>query len=449
MKRWHDTKFIQEKKQEKAMMTYKKSFRQCIQKSDNDLLIFGADNFSQFPKRDVSIRSKCNRALAIARQDDLVVLRGKLDHDYQNWLHSHGYGSDYVVEYKDQSSKLTLSELIANNPDPIKKVIKNTNRKPVYVPWFSGHMENEAAKVLGADLFGASESETIKYNDKASFKTICQQLDIDVVKGHSFELYPDDSGNYFQFEKIISNYLSTTGIVIIRGTLGKAGMSLYKTKGNDVAGIYKQIVISGERMVLIEPFLDVISSPNDQWVINREGNINHLGMRQQICERGMVHVGTLKGEKESLEVTDYILKTSEKIVTHMGQSGYQGVIGIDYIVTDQGIFPIENNARFNGSSYVSMIVDNLEEKLAAPIPYWKFIKIKTSACSFLELTKRIEAILYDGKKPNCVFPYNCDALSTSGDFAVVLLAENMDRMNTLEESLKNRVGIGDVLWLTG
>ncbi|MBW2166424.1 MAG: hypothetical protein JRG74_10145 [Deltaproteobacteria bacterium] len=76
----------------------------------------------------------------------------------------------------------------------------------------------------------------------------------------------------------------------------------------------------------------------------------------------------------------------------MAESGYNGVVDIDYIVSDEGIFPVENNARFNGSSYVSMIVDNIE-KLTSPIPYWKFIKIKT-----------------DGNKLNSVFPFNCNAL---------------------------------------
>ncbi|RLI99380.1 MAG: hypothetical protein DRP08_07210, partial [Candidatus Aenigmatarchaeota archaeon] len=111
------------------------------------------------------------------------------------------------------------------------------------------------------------------------------------------------------------------------------------------------------------------------------------------------------------------------------------VVGIDYIVSDDGIFPVENNARFNGSSYVSMIVDNIEE-LTSPIPCWKFIKIKTPTCSFSELTERIKPVLYDGNKLNSVFPFNCDALALTGDFAVVLLAENVERISFLEESLK-------------
>jgi len=416
-------------------MAIYRPLRKCISYNDNELVIYGADNFSQFPRRDASVHSKCERTLPVARRDDLVVLRGKLDHEYHKWLQSHGLGSDYVVEYKAPSREMTLSELIVNNPEPVKKVVRETGKKPVYVPWFSGRMETEAAQVLGADLFGAPESATLKYNDKAAFKTLCRQLGIPVVEGTLFEIRPEYKINCLEMKNIINGYLSTRKTVIIRGTLGEAGISLYKTNGNDISELYQKIAVSGEKAVIIEPFLNVFSSPNDQWVISRDGNINHLGMWDQICESGMIHTGTLKGAKTSPDVLNYIIETSVKIVNNMAEFGYRGVVGIDYIVTEDGIFPVENNARFNGSSYVSMIVDNIEE-LTSPIPYWKFIKIKTAACSFPELAERIKPVLYDGKRLNSVFPYNCDTLPLFGDFAVVLLAENMDNIINMEKSLK-------------
>ncbi|MHC1576398.1 MAG: hypothetical protein ACXQTE_03490 [Methanosarcinaceae archaeon] len=409
--------------------------RKCISNDHNELIIYGTDIFSQFSRRDASVNSKCDRALPVARRDDLVVLHGKLDHDYHKWLRSHGLGSDYVVEYDAHSREMSLSELIVNDPEPVKQIIRQIGKKPVYVPWYSGRMEAEAAKALGADLFGATETATLKYNNKSAFKTVCQQLGVSVVEGTLFEMHPENNDNCKEMKTIISGYLSTCKTVIIRGTLGEAGMSLYKTHGNDISEIYHEIAASGEKAIIIEPFLNVLSSPNDQWVISRDGTINSIGALDQICERGMVHIGNIKGTKCSPDVLNYITKTSQKIVNNMAEFGYRGVVGIDYIVTDEGIFPIENNARFNISSYVSIIVDNIEE-LISPIPYWKFIKIKTSACSFIELTERIEPILYDGKRLNSVFPFNCDTLPLSGDFAVILLAENMDEIFNMEESLK-------------
>jgi hypothetical protein len=409
--------------------------RKCISSNDNELIIYGTDNFSQFPRRGPSVKSKCDRALPVANRDDLVVLRGKLDLEYHNWLQSHNLGPDHIVQYKARSRAMTLSELIVDNPEPIKKIIQKTGRKPVYIPWFSGQMETEAAQTLGAELFGASESATLQYNDKATFKTICRQLSIPVVEGNSFEMHPQNSENYLQMKEIIERHLSTYKSVIIRGTLGEAGMSLYRTEGRDVPDLYRQIADSGEKAVIIEPFLNVVSSPNDQWVIARDGKITHIGMRDQICENGMVHIETLKGEKTAPAVLNQITETSAKIVNHMAESGYTGVAGIDYIVSDEGIFPIENNARFNGSSYVSMIVDNIE-KLTAPVPCWKFIKIKTAACTFLELTERIKSLLYDGAKLNSVFPFSCDALLETGNFAVILLAQDLDRISHLKQTLK-------------
>jgi hypothetical protein len=409
--------------------------RATISDDKEELVVYAADNFSQFPRRDATVPSKCDRALASARADDLVVLRGELDQDYHRWLRSHRLGSDHVVAYNMPPSGATLSELIVANPEPVKKVISEMSRKPVYVPWFSTQMEAAAAKTLGADLFGATEADTLKHNDKAIFKTLCQKLKVPVVDGTSFVMQPENSNNFHQMKFLVKRYRSTHDTVIIRGTLGEAGMSLYKTKGDDLAELYQTIALSGERVILIEPFLNVTSTPNDQWVVGRDGRITHIGMIEQVCERGMVHIGSLKGNGPSPQIFDAVKQTSLKIVTEMAESGYCGVTGFDYIAAEEGIFPVENNARFNGSSYVNIIVHNIEELLGA-VPIWKFIKIKTAPCTFIELRKRIDSVLYDGSKLNSVFPFNCEDLSRTGNFAVILLAEDMDQLHMLEMSLK-------------
>ena len=64
---------------------------------------------------------------------------------------------------------------------------------------------------------------------------------------------------------------------------------------------------------------------------------------------------------------------------------------------EKGLFPVENNARFNGSSYVRLILDNIE-KLKSPIPHWKFMKIKIPPCSFIELKEFLKNVLYTWSK---------------------------------------------------
>ena len=418
-------------------MTDYKSLRKCISDNNNELVIYGSDTFSQFPKRKSSISLKCDRALAAASSDDLVLIRTTLDHDYYDWLRSCGLGPNHVVEFQTSSTDTSLSGLIIEDPGPVLKVIKEIGRKPVYTPWFNGALEAKAADAIGAELFGTSHALTLKYNDKAEFKAICRQLGIPVIEGETFSLHPQDSANYQEMKVIVRRYLATHETVIIRGTLGESGMSLYKTTGTNLEALYRVIAESGEKQVLIEPFLAFITStPNDQWAIGRDGTITHLGMLDQICEKGMVHIGNLKGQQPDQDVYDSIRDASHRIVTDMAKFGYCGVVGIDYIVSGEGLFPVENNARFNGSSYVSMLVHNIEQLTATPIPFWKFIKTRISPCSFSELTSRLAPHLYDGSKLNSVFPLNCKELSESGNFAIVLLAENLEQILQLENSLK-------------
>lgn len=416
-------------------MTNVKAFRECISDNDNELIIYAADTFSQFPHRNSSVSSKCDRTLPVATSNDLVVLRGILDHEYHNWLRSLGLGSDLVVEYGIDAEGMNLSELILINPDPIIEMIKKTGRKPVYVPWFSSNSETAAAKALGAELFGAPESETLRYNDKALFKSICQQLDIAVVEGVSFEMHPHDSDNFYSIKSVIKDILQTNNTVIIRGAIGESGISLYKTRGNNITEIYQEIADSGEQVLIIEPFLNVSSSPNDQWIISRDGSINHLGIRDQICRDGMVHTGTVNKTNITDPESKYIRDASFKIATKMAETGYVGVIGIDYIMSDKGIFPVENNARFNASSYVSLIVENIK-KLSVPVSVWKFMKLRITPCSFNELKEKLISYIYDGIKKNSIFPYNCEALSDLGYFSLILLAENTENISILENGLK-------------
>jgi hypothetical protein len=300
-------------------------------------------------------------------------------------------------------------------------------------------MEAEAARIIGADLFGATETATLKYNEKAEFKDICIELGIPVVAGTAFEIDPENSANGGDMGRVILTLLAEHEEVIVRGTLGESGMSLYRTGGDDILNLYDEIVASGEKKVMIEPFLDVISTPNDQWAIGTNRTIHHLGLADQICENGMVHIGTQSCQRTSNRVYDSIMKTSCTIVEHMSASGYQGVLGIDYIVTGEGIFPVENNARFNGSTYVRLILDQIG-KIHFSTACWKFMKISISPCSFSELTERLGTLLFDGNKRNSVFPYNCNAIESNGCFAIIMLSEDYHHLVHLEHSLR-KIGI--------
>lgn len=417
-------------------MSRARSIRSLIARDEDEVLVYGSDNFPQYPSRTPSVVSRCDRALAAADSRDVVVLRGTLDRHYHRWLRSLGLGTEHIVEYEQPPTGRTLSELIIDDPQPVLRLAERLGRESVYVPWFAGSTERRAADTLEADLFGASASLTKKYNDKGSFKRLCQGLGIPVVEGSVLSIQASGGANFAEMARLVTLHRSQSDTVIVRGTLGLSGMSLFKTQGDGLLDLYERISDSGEPEVLIEPFLDVSSSPSDQWVIDRDGEAFHVGLLEQQCAHGMVHVGNLKGPESSGKTLDAITRTSATIAAHMAASGYCGVVGIDYVVCGASVFPVENNARFNGSTYVHMLVDRVEEQLG-PVPYWKFMKLQIPPCSFAQLAERLSSVLYDGKVVNSVFPINCEDLARTGSLALVFLAQDMDGLVSLQNTLES------------
>jgi len=409
----------------------KETFRQSILENDDECLVFGADNLSQFTRPAGHIAAKCERALACATQTDIVLLKDALDQGYQSWLRSLGLGTDHVVTYGTVHPEKRLSELVLENPGPVKAAIRKTGKRPVYFPWLSGKAEAQAAKAMGADLFGASPSLTRRYNHKAAFKQICADLNIPVIEGSCFYPGKTPGGNLPALEKIAGTFLEKHPWIIIRAAVDNTGLSMvYKTDGSDLSRHHAQWLDLGIETLIIEPFLTAGFSPGDQWVINRKGSVIHKGMRNQILN-GLWHKGNLRTDSPPEFDCRAIKEISHKIVTQMAREGYVGVVGIDYIQTNQGIFPVENNARVNGSTYVKLIVENIRN-LTGPVPCWKSLKAQTAPRPFQHLAKTSAGILYDGKKTCAYFPYNCDKLEQTGAYAVILMAPDLGTLEELE-----------------
>ncbi|MCB9030034.1 MAG: hypothetical protein H6619_03210 [Deltaproteobacteria bacterium] len=414
-------------------------FRDVISTSNNDLVIFASDVLGQphralYAETNPYVYAKCSRALPVAKNEDLVLLSGKLDQQYYQWIRSLGMGPAETVAFGYEGVDKSLSELVIENPAEVLKTIEKTGRKPIYVPFYSGHTEAECAKTLGAELFGAEEGVCAKYFSKATFKEECIKLGINVVGGVEHKLTDHDPIEYEELEKLVHALLGDYGSVIIRGEHGSAGSSIYQTNSPDIVEIYNDIKKNNEKRLLVEPMLKVIASPNDQWAIDKNGDIHHLGLSAQLFE-GLKHAGNLKGQYFSSRAYKQMTTISKIIVKQMASDGYKGVCGVDYIICDSGIFPIENNARVNGSTYTYAIINNIEKRIGK-VPCWKFFKAKTNKCDFDSLKEQIESLLYDGSRINSVFPYDCDTLSINGTFAAVLLAEDMYHIEYLEEALR-------------
>jgi hypothetical protein len=196
--------------------------------------------------------------------------------------------------------------------------------------------------------------------------------------------------------------------------------------------------VSPQEMYLVEPFLSVVASPNDQWAICRDGSLVYLGISAQLFD-GFCHVGNLAGQYFSDRISHYIQAASQKLVLGMAAGGYRGIVGIDYIITPEGIYPIENNARMNGSTYCLGVVERMRQR-GIPAQAWKFFRAFSSAFSFEALRKKLAPILYDGSLLNGVFPLECEGLKDTGSFTAVVFGEDLYHIAYLE-SVLSELGI--------
>lgn len=415
------------------------TFRSCILESGQECLVYGADNLAQFTRPAGTVFSKCDRALACATQADVVILDHRPDPEYQAWLRGLGLGTDHLAVYTPENPGKRLADLVTEDPKSARAAIAAAGKAPVYFPWLSGKPEQMAAGCLGADLFGARATLTRQYNDKIQFKQICRDLGIPMVEGGHARIDPDDGANFDAIRDMARACLGRSPEILIRAAVDNTGLSMaYRTDGRDLAGLYHTWTGLKIDRVVIEPFLPVRYSPGDQWLITRSGNIVHRDMRNQVMD-GQWHKGNIKTPHTHVFDWEKIRETSLSIVSHMAGSGYVGVVGIDYIQTDTGVYPVENNARVNGSTYVLMIVDRIEA-LSGPVPCWKSLKAQTTPCGFRDLARRTKGILYNGGTSRSYFPYNCFALDKTGAFAVILMAEDMDALAELEREM-NGLGI--------
>lgn len=359
------------------------------------------------------------RALPLARKDDIVVVSGSVDKQYAHWLRSVELGTSNVVEYPEAHKRTTLAQVIATDPTPVKAAVKATGKNAVYVPFFSGAREQEALQALGCELFGCQESIARQFFNKIDFKDFCSSLGIEVVHGTTFHL--DHSGNQFalkDFEEVMSQLLQNYSKIILRDAEGAMGSSVYTFEDSRlgrmlrfprhklIKELYQKLLDNNENRLLIEEFKDSIQcSPNDQWAITRDGQLKHIGLSNQLFD-GLHHIGNtnVTGLDPTLETQ--IVGVSEQIAKGMRDQGYRGVFGIDYIVVGSKFYPIENNARLNGSTFAYGIIDRLEEAIGT-IPAWKFSKMYNEPMEFDRLKALLGDLLYDGTRSCGVFPFDC------------------------------------------
>jgi hypothetical protein len=394
-----------------------------------DVAVYAVDFLSQpdktLGKRKPFVSKKTERVLPMARSSDIVIVTESVNKQYYEWLRSVELGTDNIFEL-NASKGTPLMNAIINNVgfNSLKDYIHGFYGSKKFVPLMTIDNEPLVAKSLDLELLGGNPDTTLKYYDKNSFKKIVSKANLPVLRSKLF------SSNKNNFVSLLENYVSRFGSLIVKPVSASAGGDTYFVDKNNFKKISSLISKKGD--FLAEEYFHKDFETNDQWFVNDSG-VYFLGVSKQVIVNNS-HIGNDYDIRDTSGFSS--LESSLVVADLMKKEGYVGVFGLDYLHNEYDHFLIENNARFNGSTFTRGIIDRTGKDFSA----WKTRAIKTSPMSFNKLKSLTNDVLYTGSDKDVSFiPYDVSLLDVNGSFIGLFVGSSSESINLLYDDVINRL----------
>ncbi|MCC7574315.1 hypothetical protein KO361_01885 [Candidatus Woesearchaeota archaeon] len=406
------------------MKTYK--FRDLI---DADIAVYAVDFLSQpdttLVKRKPFVSKKTERVLPMAKTSDIVIVTESVNKQYYEWLRSVDLGTDNIFELNASKGTPLMTAIINNsNINSLKNYIHSFYGTKKFVPLMTVNDEPLVAHSLDLELLGGNPVTTLKYYNKSSFKEVVAKANLPVLRSEL--IYSNND-----FDSLLKNYVNDFGSLIVKPVSASAGGDTYFVDKNNIKKIVSLISNKGD--FLAEEYFNKDFETNDQWFIDKRGDIYFLGFSKQIIVNNS-HIGN----DYSIHNKDGLssLESSLVVANLMKNEGYVGVFGLDYLHNDFSHFLIENNARFNGSTFTRGIIDRTGKDFST----WKTRAIKTNPMTFNELKDLTKDVLYTGSDADASFiPYDISLLDTNGSFIGLFVGSNSESINLLYNDVSSRL----------
>ncbi len=403
------------------------------------------------------------RALVIARPDDIVCVLNRVNDQYIKFLSTIGIGptnGNIVVasESIDYNSDEILPDLLMRNHNVLLKIGKlvKKNNKIFLNPFIALPREFQLAKILEAvlgrkvDIHGGNPEivEHVYHKHKIRVKAV--ELGVPVTQGDIVELKLRNDGRPFDLTPVhvsINRYIHRTGRVIVKGSCGASGSSIIVVKNNpeSIEKVLSEIACrSDNRIYLVEVMLDVITSPNILMYIEPDnGCILCVSVADQRLDKDLIHKGNVYPTRA--KTLRAMISSAQNISKWLQHEGYSGIVGFDfgeYLNQKTGELEhvlFEINPRINGSVYPKSLMEHFNKKqgkTGAPyIEAFLSANVKTKASSFAELDELYGHLFYKPKTGKGLVPYNTGCLE-NGKFSLTVFGKPRDEVVRMYEDFK-------------
>jgi hypothetical protein len=355
---------------------------------------------------------KYDRAISIARPNDVVLTKSQPEKSYLNWLRSVNLGTDRIIVLNGHSEE-TLPERVLNNGTKckIESYMQSGENPAILSPYFGGLLEQKVSTYLNLEMY--SQPRIVKkYDSKINFKILCRKIGVPVIDEEIFIIKSKHDQTLVDLAEVVKKKLVETGKVILRGEYGASASTTYVLDNLD-REILQELITSSKicDRYMVESFYETKSDPSSVWFISKNSKIFHIKTSNQILDEETSHVGN----EFPVQFDDQqIIEHSYLIARQFMNEGYIGPFGLDYIETNDGFFAAECNPRVTGSMYPWELVNRLENINHTPIYAARSenFHMPRKGMTFSDLQKLWEPYLYDGQHTTGVLiPFNVGPIS--------------------------------------
>jgi hypothetical protein len=289
-----------------------------------------------------------DRALVLARSQDVVCVAGEVDPDYLAYLGELGLGPrpEHVVSasrYGSATGRALWARLAGNTAAlrALGNLVRRTGISQIQPLVASqGQFALAAALEVAADTevkVAGGDPRLVEYvGQRHQVRRKAIELGIPVAEGEIVELpvtIGRRRGDYNRLRTAIERHLGSTGQVILRGSLGSAGSSTYivGNGGDDADGVIRRLIRStNNRTYLVEVMVTATVSPNILLHVQpRGGAITCVGVTDQRWERVLVHGGSVF--PSIAHTSEAMVGWARRLAAWLQHEGYAGLLALDFV----------------------------------------------------------------------------------------------------------------------
>ena len=376
---------------------------------------------------------KYERALSIARPEDVVITKYHPEKSYLQWLQEIGLGSNKLLVLNGTTND-TLPERVINyhTKGLLRTTLGNEKNNAIISPYYGGPLEHRASTYLGLEMYAATKL-VMKFDSKIIFKTLCREIGVPVLDASMCTITP----SMRDLVDTIRYSMDETGKVIVKGEFGASASTTYVLDhvNSSVIREINHCSQLGDHY-LVEPFFDSLSQPSSVWFISKDKKIVHLRTSNQLLDEETSHIGN----EFPVEFNEKrVQELSFKIAKRLCLEGFIGPFGIDYVETKDGMFAAECNPRVTGAMYPWELVYRLEKKGSVKAARAQNIHLPRKGLRFKDLLKTWRDALYDGQNGDgAIIPFNVGPVE-DGKVTVLGTGSSKNDVEALFEFIKFKI----------